>query len=131
MADDATAMRDFGTDPGESRSKDLCIQRKRVDAETHPYRFMDTHERLFPSSMPTWDPDRARAQRSHEIRDRQHNIINGANNSLTYNIAHRWDAPPLAGMPHQADHPYNRGMEAQAQAQARVSASSRAPFATD
>eukprot|EP00933_Yihiella_yeosuensis_P005532 TRINITY_DN110058_c0_g1_i1.p1 TRINITY_DN110058_c0_g1~~TRINITY_DN110058_c0_g1_i1.p1 ORF type:complete len:343 (-),score=49.80 TRINITY_DN110058_c0_g1_i1:184-1212(-) len=90
-ADDAVAMRNFGSDPGLPRSKDICIQRKSVDPEKHPFRFLDTHDRLFPQFTPVWDPERAAAQRSHDVRDKRHNIINGADNSLTYNVAISWE----------------------------------------
>lgn len=86
-ADDATACRHYGSDPGLTRSKDIGIQRKRVDAVAHPHRFHDTHDRLFPSYVPTWDPERAKATRSHDVRDKQHNIINGGYNTITYNVA--------------------------------------------
>lgn len=85
--DDATACRHYGSDPGLPRSKDVGIQRKRVDASAHPCRFLDTHDRLFPSYVPTWDPERAKASRSHDVRDKQHNIINGGYNTITYNVA--------------------------------------------
>ncbi|CAJ1374946.1 unnamed protein product [Effrenium voratum] len=90
-SDDAVAMRHYGTDPLLERSQDVCIQRKRVDPEQHPFRFLDTHSRLFPKYSPTWDPERASALRSHEVRDKAHNIINGADNSLTYEVALPWE----------------------------------------
>lgn len=90
-SDDAVAMRDFGSDPGLERSKDICIQRKCIDPEQHPFRFLDTHSRLFPKYSPTWDPERAAALRSHDVRDRGHNIINGADNTLTYDVALPWE----------------------------------------
>lgn len=90
-SDDAVAMRSYGTDPGLERSKDICIQRKCIDPEQHPFRFLDTHARLFPKYSPTWDPERAAALRSHDVRDRQHNIINGARNELTYDVALPWE----------------------------------------
>merc|ERR1712217_844638 len=68
-ADDATACRHYGSDPGLARSKDIGIPRKRVDNSSH--RFLDTHDRLFPSYMPTSDPERAKASRSHDVRDKQ------------------------------------------------------------
>eukprot|EP00931_Biecheleriopsis_adriatica_P031429 TRINITY_DN18433_c0_g1_i1.p1 TRINITY_DN18433_c0_g1~~TRINITY_DN18433_c0_g1_i1.p1 ORF type:complete len:360 (+),score=71.87 TRINITY_DN18433_c0_g1_i1:122-1081(+) len=88
---DAVAQRNYGTDPSMDRSKDICIQRKHVDPVKHPFRFLDTHERLFPQFTPTWDPERAAAQRSHDVRDKQHNIISGADNSLTYKVATSWE----------------------------------------
>lgn len=101
-ADDATACRHYGSDPQLARSRDLGIQRKRVDPEAHPFRFHDTHDRLFPKFSPTWDPERAGATRSHETRGRQHCIISGADNHIEMKVATSWDAPPLPGMPNAA-----------------------------
>mmetsp|Transcript_95222 Transcript_95222/g.171926 ORF Transcript_95222/g.171926 Transcript_95222/m.171926 type:complete len:341 (-) Transcript_95222:1-1023(-) len=89
--DDAVAFRDYGTDPQMQRSKDICIQRKCVDPAIHPFRFLDTHDRLFPKYTPVWDPGRASAQRSHDVRDKRHNIISGTENVLTYNVAKSWE----------------------------------------
>lgn len=87
QSSDAVAMRDWGTDPNLPRSRDLCIQRKRIDPAAHPFRFMNSHERLFPSYIPAWDPDRAAALRSHDVRDRGHNIITGVSNDLALRVA--------------------------------------------
>jgi hypothetical protein len=73
------------------RSEDLCIQRKSINEERHPYRFLNTHDRLFPSYTPSWDPVRASMQRSHDVRDKQHCIISGQDNSLSYKVAPKWD----------------------------------------
>eukprot|EP00930_Biecheleria_cincta_P049219 TRINITY_DN34464_c0_g1_i1.p1 TRINITY_DN34464_c0_g1~~TRINITY_DN34464_c0_g1_i1.p1 ORF type:complete len:338 (+),score=57.50 TRINITY_DN34464_c0_g1_i1:86-1099(+) len=89
--DDAIAQRYFGSDPGMERSKDICIQRKCVDPEVHPFRFLDTHERLFPKFNPVWDPERAAALRSHDVRDKSHDIISGAHNALPYKVAMPWE----------------------------------------
>eukprot|EP00441_Pelagodinium_beii_P022680 CAMPEP_0197661336 /NCGR_PEP_ID=MMETSP1338-20131121/51393_1 /TAXON_ID=43686 ORGANISM="Pelagodinium beii, Strain RCC1491" /NCGR_SAMPLE_ID=MMETSP1338 /ASSEMBLY_ACC=CAM_ASM_000754 /LENGTH=339 /DNA_ID=CAMNT_0043238873 /DNA_START=47 /DNA_END=1066 /DNA_ORIENTATION=- len=91
VSDDAVAHRNFGTDPNWERSKDIAIQRKKVDPEAHPFRFLDTHERLFPKYTPVWDPERAAALRSHEVRDKKHNIVNGADNSMSYAVALPWE----------------------------------------
>mmetsp|Transcript_70968 Transcript_70968/g.205731 ORF Transcript_70968/g.205731 Transcript_70968/m.205731 type:complete len:326 (-) Transcript_70968:41-1018(-) len=104
-ADDAITGRHYGSDPNLRRSQDLGIQRKRIDPQLHPARFLDTHERLFPQHSPTWDPERAAAIRSHETRGRAHNLITGADNSLEFKVAKRWDAPPLPGMPNIKSHP--------------------------
>merc|ERR1712039_7250 len=93
-AQDATAHRSYGSDPDLARSRDICIQRKRVDADTHPFRFLDTHDRLFPQFNPSWDPDRAQASRSHDVRHKTHNIISGTDNTLTYNVATKWNQEP-------------------------------------
>jgi len=90
-AHDAVAQRNFGTDPGMDRSKDICIQRKNVDPSMHPFRFLDTHERLFPKFTPSWDPERAAALRSHDVRDKQHDIVSGNDNGLSYKVAVGWE----------------------------------------
>jgi len=104
-ADDATAARKYGSDPNLLRSQDICMQRKCVDPQQHPVRFIDTHERLFPSYSPEWDPNRAAAIRSHDTRGKTHNIISGTDNNLELKVAQRWDMPPLPGMPNIASHP--------------------------
>eukprot|EP00440_Ansanella_granifera_P053667 gb/GFBE01058180.1/.p1 GENE.gb/GFBE01058180.1/~~gb/GFBE01058180.1/.p1 ORF type:complete len:341 (+),score=63.27 gb/GFBE01058180.1/:1-1023(+) len=88
---DATAHRDYGSDPRMERSKDVCIQRKCVDPEAHPFRFLDTHERLFPKYTPSWDPERAAAIRTHDVRDKRHCIISGTDNSVQYKVAQSWE----------------------------------------
>eukprot|EP00932_Pfiesteria_piscicida_P001385 SRR837773.11350.p2 GENE.SRR837773.11350~~SRR837773.11350.p2 ORF type:complete len:136 (-),score=33.61 SRR837773.11350:27-434(-) len=105
QADDATACRSYGSEPDLLRSRDIGIQRKRVDPAAHPVRFLDTHERLFPSFSPEWDPERAAAIRSHQMRGRQHNVITGADNHVELKVAERWDLPPLPGMPNIKHHP--------------------------
>lgn len=90
-AEDAVTNKDWGSDPNLPRSQDICIQRKCVDPETHPFRFLNTHERLFPTYVPAWDPDRAAALRSHDVRDRRHNILNGADNAVSYSVAPKWE----------------------------------------
>mmetsp|Transcript_6872 Transcript_6872/g.19259 ORF Transcript_6872/g.19259 Transcript_6872/m.19259 type:complete len:305 (+) Transcript_6872:72-986(+) len=86
-ADDATACRHYGSDPGLPRSMDVGIQQKQVIPAAHPHRFMDTHDRLFPGHLPTWDPERAKVARGRDVRDKQYNIINGGHNALTFNVA--------------------------------------------
>lgn len=93
-ADEALTGDGYGSDPGFVRSQDICIQRKRVDPAAHPFRFLDTHERIFPVYTPEWDPERAAAIRSHDVRDKRHNIISGIDNSVEYKVAKRWDEPP-------------------------------------
>merc|ERR1712194_614833 len=68
--------------PDVPRSHDIPIQRKNVDWVRYPYRFFDTHERLFASETTVWDPSRARAKRSHEIREKHYDIVNHCDNSL-------------------------------------------------
>lgn len=70
-------------EPGElPRSIEIPLQRKDVDPKRHPYRFFDTYKRLWPSSVPRWDPHRAMAMRSHQLREKHYDIVNGADNSL-------------------------------------------------
>lgn len=104
-AADATAARGYGSDPQLPRSHDVCIQRKRVDKEAHPQRFKDTHDRLFPSYSPAWDPSRAATIRNHDTRGKTHNIISGVDNHVELRVAQVHETPPLRGMPHVASHP--------------------------
>lgn len=93
-ADDAVTGLNYGTPAGHVRSQDICIQRKRVDPEVHPFRFLNTHERLFPQYVAEWDPERAYALRSHDTRGKSFDIVTGANNSVEYKVAKRWDQAP-------------------------------------
>mmetsp|Transcript_64834 Transcript_64834/g.175178 ORF Transcript_64834/g.175178 Transcript_64834/m.175178 type:complete len:308 (-) Transcript_64834:75-998(-) len=86
-ADDATTRRNYGTDPQQHRSEDICAQRKCIDPEVHPARFLDTHSRIFPKYVAVWDPDRAKYLRSHEVRDTSYNIVNGGANAMTFEVA--------------------------------------------
>eukprot|EP00747_Dinoflagellata_sp_TGD_P208979 gnl/TRDRNA2_/TRDRNA2_82409_c0_seq1.p1 gnl/TRDRNA2_/TRDRNA2_82409_c0~~gnl/TRDRNA2_/TRDRNA2_82409_c0_seq1.p1 ORF type:complete len:320 (-),score=57.29 gnl/TRDRNA2_/TRDRNA2_82409_c0_seq1:189-1148(-) len=95
--DDATSNKNFSSQPELGRSQDIPIQRKCVDKDSHPHRFLDTHDRLFPSYVPVWDPERAKAFRSHDVRKKQHNIISGASNQVTYELAPS-SAPSCAQM---------------------------------
>lgn len=90
VADDATAGRNYGQHTCE-RSKDIPLQRKRIDPKLHPYRFVDTHDRLFPTYVPIWDPERAATIRSHDIRNKKHNIINQAENHMEHRVAPNWE----------------------------------------
>lgn len=92
-ADDATALRDFGTPATHlARSHDVGIQRKCVREDRHPYRFLDTHDRLFPTYVPLWDPERAATLRSHDVRDKKHNILNQSDNLMEHKVAPNWEA---------------------------------------
>jgi len=86
-ADDATAQRQYGEPTNFHRSQDICVQRKRIDPEQHPHRFLDTHNRLFPTHVPVWDPERAAVLRSHEVRDKKHDHINQQDNTISYRPA--------------------------------------------
>lgn len=90
-ANEAVSGKDWGSDPHFPRSQDLCIQRKRIEPADHPTRFMNTHERLFPTYTPVWDPERAYALRSHDVRDNKVNIISGVDNHLNIRVAPVWD----------------------------------------
>jgi hypothetical protein len=90
-ADDATAQRNFGMPHDLPRSHDIGIQRKCVNADKHPYRFLDTHDRLFPTYVPVWDPERAAALRSHDVRGKKHNHLNQADNHMEHRVAPNWE----------------------------------------
>merc|ERR1712194_202110 len=92
-ADDATTRRNYGTDPKQHRSEDICVQRKFIDREVHPTRFLDTHPRIFPTHVAVWDPGHARALRSHDVRDKSFNIIPGGANAVTFDVASQWGLP--------------------------------------
>jgi len=94
-ADDAVTRRNYGTDPKQHRSEDICVQRKFIDQEVHPVRFLDTHCRIFPKYEPSWDPGRARALRSHDVRDRAYNIVSGGANAVTFEVAKQWGLPDV------------------------------------
>lgn len=89
--DDATACKLLGSEPELGRSKDVCIPRKCIDPQVHPWRFLDTHDRLFPGYTATWDPERAQALRSHQVRDKRHCIISGNDNTMEYRVAPSWE----------------------------------------
>lgn len=81
-SDETLNCEKYGEEHGMERSRDLCIQRKRVDPEMHPQRYLNTHSRLFPEARAaTWDPARAANIRAHDVRDRRHNIVSGADTS--------------------------------------------------
>lgn len=82
-ADDATTARNYG-DPyaPEIRSLDIPLQRKCVDQRAHPFRFMNTYERLWPKHEPQWDPERAKILRHHDVRHKRYNIINQSENEI-------------------------------------------------
>jgi hypothetical protein len=90
-SDDASAMRNWGENAPLARSHDVGIQRKCIRPDRHPHRFLDTHDRLFPTYVPLWDPERAAALRSHDIRDKRHNFVNGAENLMEHRVAPNWE----------------------------------------
>merc|ERR1711971_1342992 len=80
--------RNYGEAPDQlRRSQDVCIQRKCVENEAHPFRFLNTHDRLFPTDVPMWNPVRAATLRSHDVREKEHCHITGIDNTLTYNVS--------------------------------------------
>jgi len=89
-ADDATTRRNYGTDPQQRRSEDICAQRKCIDREVHPARFLDSHSRIFPKYVAVWDPDRAKSLRSHDVRDKSYNIVNSRANDITFEVVGQW-----------------------------------------
>lgn len=91
QSNDAVSMRNYAEPHNLRRSEDICIQRKNVDPEKHPFRYLNTHERLFPSHVPTWDPHRAAHLRSHDVREKSHCHLTGKDNSLRFRVAPRWD----------------------------------------
>lgn len=82
-AADAAANRSYG-EPYEPpvRSADIPLQRKSVDQEMHPFRFLNTYERLWPKHQSQWDADRAKILRHHDVRHKRYNIINHADNTI-------------------------------------------------
>lgn len=91
LADDATAQRNFGMPHDMARSRDVGIQRKCVNPDKHPYRFLDTHDRLFPTYVPLWDPERAATLRSHDVRGKKHNHLNQGENHMEHRVAPNWE----------------------------------------
>lgn len=84
-AADASAFRNYGEPVVvEIRSSDIPLQRKAIDPDAHPYRFLDTHNRIFPDEVAMWDKQRAIHLRSHECRHKGFDIISGVQNSIGY-----------------------------------------------
>jgi hypothetical protein len=90
-ADDVSAFRNFGMPHDLPRSHDVGMQRKCVHPEKHPHRFLDTHDRLFPTYVPVWDPERAATLRSHDVRGKKHNILNQSDNYMEHRVAPNWE----------------------------------------
>lgn len=63
------------------RSADIAVPRRRVDPN-HSFRFIGTHDRIFPNAAPLWDPERAKSLISHETRGRDHDLITGLHKDL-------------------------------------------------
>lgn len=82
-AEDATALRQYG-EPYQPpmRSAEIPLQRKCVEPGMHPFRFMNTYDRLWPKHEPQWDPERAKILRHHDVRHKNYNILNQADNRI-------------------------------------------------
>jgi len=77
----------FGSAPAAERGSDCYgFQRKQIEKETHPFRFLDTFNRLYPVMIPTWDIERAKAIRSHDVRQKTFNILNFSDNSVDLKV---------------------------------------------
>jgi len=77
-ASDEVAHRDYGEPvKNQARGSSVPLQRKLVDPTWHPHRFLDTHNRLFPSHAPIWDPERAMSLLTHDRRGRDWCLITG------------------------------------------------------
>jgi hypothetical protein len=84
-ASDAASSRNYGEPMNdEKRSTDIPMQRKAVDPDVHPFRFLDTHNRIFPDEVAMWDRERAATLRSHDVRHKGFDIISGVQNSIGY-----------------------------------------------
>eukprot|EP00746_Dinoflagellata_sp_MGD_P167034 gnl/MRDRNA2_/MRDRNA2_97339_c0_seq1.p1 gnl/MRDRNA2_/MRDRNA2_97339_c0~~gnl/MRDRNA2_/MRDRNA2_97339_c0_seq1.p1 ORF type:complete len:329 (-),score=54.47 gnl/MRDRNA2_/MRDRNA2_97339_c0_seq1:57-1043(-) len=97
-ATDEAALRHWGEPMEENpRSKSIPLQTKFTKPEVHPFRFLDTHARLFPHHAPKWDPNRAVALLMHDCRGRGHDIISGKERSWN-EVRHRdADNPGTSG----------------------------------
>lgn len=95
---DEAALRHWGEPTNEiKRGRDVPLQNKFIKPEVHPFRFLDTHARLFPNLAPKWDPERAMALMMHDCRGRSHDIITGKERGWT-ELQHRdADVPRTAG----------------------------------
>jgi hypothetical protein len=89
-ATDEAALRNWG-EPVEEIPRGNCIplQNKFIKKEVHPFRFLDTHERLFPHGAPKWNPARGMALMSHDCRGRRHDIISGKEYPSYERLQHR------------------------------------------
>lgn len=76
---DTVSFRNFGEPPGAEmkRSADIPVQRKQIDPDVHPFRFLNTHDRINPADVPFWDASRSQTLRSHDVRHKKFNIITG------------------------------------------------------
>lgn len=77
----------FGSAPAAERGSDCYgFPRKQIEKETHPFRFLDTYGRLWPSYVPQWDANRAKALHHHEVRHKKFDIINFADNAIDVKV---------------------------------------------
>lgn len=79
---DAVANRGYDEHPSIDYHAMVPLQRKCVDPEAHPFRFLNTHERVFPKAVPTFDPVRARILHHHEVRDKKYDILHQGSNRI-------------------------------------------------
>lgn len=99
-ATDEAALRHWGEpveEKGRQRGKTIPLQNKFTNPAVHPFRFLDTHARLFPNLAPKWDPDRAVALMMHDCRGRSYDLISGKDRGYK-ELKHRdADVPRTAG----------------------------------
>jgi len=79
---DAVALRGWSEPPSMDAHATVPLQRKNIDPEKHPFRFLNTHERLFPAFVPTFDPERAKILHHHQVRERKHDILHQGSNRV-------------------------------------------------
>jgi len=92
-ATDEAALRNWGEPvENQSRGHDIPLQRKFNTPEVHPFRYLDTHARLFPKLAPKWNPERAMALMMHDSRGRRHDLISGKDYP-SYKRLHHSDGP--------------------------------------
>lgn len=61
----------------QGRGHTIPVQNKFTTPDVHPFRYLDTHSRLFPKQAPKWNPERALALMTHDCRNRRHDLISG------------------------------------------------------
>lgn len=79
----------YGCAPAADRGSTdygFFMDRKTIDRERHPARFLDTHQRLWPKFTPVWDNKRATCLRFHDVRHKSYNIITGADNTMDIKV---------------------------------------------
>jgi len=79
---DAVAFRGYNEESLLHSHASIPLQRKCIDPEMHPFRFLNTHERVFPKAVPTFDPERAKVLHHHEVREKRHDIVHHGSNRI-------------------------------------------------